>query len=534
MNIKSYNKIFFIILIVFLFQFGFDKFFVSASSNRLSGKILLQVERNGEAWYVNPVDDKRYYLGRPADAFNIMRELGLGISEKIYNSIVAKNYYAPSNLAGRILLRVEANGEAYYVNPDNNKLSYLGRPVDAFRVMRDQGLGISDKDLDKIDIEKDMEQENIDNSGNSEMVCQDECVPYYTGTCIDNNAHTCEDFDNDGCLEWGVRECADNQICAEVYDERATRAYCYTEVPCHDNNYSMAFILLEIDSDKAKSVEIERINRIKSDFAERFYGESDKLASMDTSYPVQVIEMKKNPSYSEVAQEFYKSNPDNFDFLTIYTTYDSSSGMGHAISQSNILGIHGPIEDGTKSDGSGRLLGISWMRNIDIDMLEWTDWEYIGSVNGVLHETLHQWGAGLDFIDSSGKRSKELRGGKGYIHWSNKLNIGYSAIGGREWIDNKDGTFTVAQSTHPTGHTVGIISKLDKYTMGLIPADELGQIEIFVPDNGQETAYPGDIIAGHMETITIDQIIAAEGRRACVDFDDIYWIMEAGLKYEWY
>src|SRR3989339_792651 len=48
---------------------------------RLSGKILLQVEQHGEAWYVNPDDGKRYFLGRPADAFQIMRTMGLGISD---------------------------------------------------------------------------------------------------------------------------------------------------------------------------------------------------------------------------------------------------------------------------------------------------------------------------------------------------------------------------------------------------------------------------------------------------------------------
>lgn len=45
------------------------------------GKILLQVENKGEAWYVNPEDGLRYFLGRPADAFRVMRDLGLGISE---------------------------------------------------------------------------------------------------------------------------------------------------------------------------------------------------------------------------------------------------------------------------------------------------------------------------------------------------------------------------------------------------------------------------------------------------------------------
>jgi predicted nucleic acid-binding Zn ribbon protein len=44
-------------------------------ANNQKGKILLQVEGNGEAWYVNPGDSKRYFLGRPADAFRVMRDV---------------------------------------------------------------------------------------------------------------------------------------------------------------------------------------------------------------------------------------------------------------------------------------------------------------------------------------------------------------------------------------------------------------------------------------------------------------------------
>ena len=49
----------------------------STIAQRLSGRILLDVRRDGRAWYVNPIDLRRYYLGRPADAFQIMRQLGL-------------------------------------------------------------------------------------------------------------------------------------------------------------------------------------------------------------------------------------------------------------------------------------------------------------------------------------------------------------------------------------------------------------------------------------------------------------------------
>jgi len=118
-------------------------------SKKISGKILLQVEKNGEGWYVSPKDNKKYYLGRPEDAFEIMRKLGLGISEKDFNSY---KEYAPRLLSGKILLRVEAKGEAYYIDHKDLKMHYLGRPADAFDVMRKLGLGITNDDIRKINI----------------------------------------------------------------------------------------------------------------------------------------------------------------------------------------------------------------------------------------------------------------------------------------------------------------------------------------------------------------------------------------------
>jgi len=119
-------------------------------SKRVNGKILLQVEKNGEGWYVYPDDKKKYYLGRPADAFNIMRNLGLGIKHSELANYLNSKF--PSRLSGKIMLDVEQNGEAYYINPNDLKGYYLNRPADAFRIMRELGLGITNSDIRKIDI----------------------------------------------------------------------------------------------------------------------------------------------------------------------------------------------------------------------------------------------------------------------------------------------------------------------------------------------------------------------------------------------
>ncbi len=122
------------------------------------GKILLQVEENGEAWYVSPENDQRYYLGSPDDAFALMREQGLGVTtadlEKIPEPSVdftlSTDFQLAQRLAGMILLQADAHGEAWYVNPDNLKRYYLGRPKDAFELMRELGLGITNENLRKI------------------------------------------------------------------------------------------------------------------------------------------------------------------------------------------------------------------------------------------------------------------------------------------------------------------------------------------------------------------------------------------------
>lgn len=143
-----------IIFIFLVFPFSTTKAAVLA--DKLAGRIVLSVEEQGEAWYVNPLDLRRYYLGRPADAFRVMRNLGLGINESQFQEIaqagmpVEGNLDLAKRLSGRIILQVEKNGEAWYVNPLDLKKYYLGRPEDAFQVMRNLGLGITRQNLAQI------------------------------------------------------------------------------------------------------------------------------------------------------------------------------------------------------------------------------------------------------------------------------------------------------------------------------------------------------------------------------------------------
>ncbi|MDD2680853.1 MAG: C39 family peptidase [Patescibacteria group bacterium] len=128
------------------------------------GRILLQVEANGEAWYLSPSDNQLYYLGRPADAFAIMKKLALGVK----HSLIIDNTIFPDRLSGRILLDVERNGEAYYIHPHNKHKYFLGRPADAFRIMRELGLGISNDNLSKL--KEEISNTSIINTDNKQEI----------------------------------------------------------------------------------------------------------------------------------------------------------------------------------------------------------------------------------------------------------------------------------------------------------------------------------------------------------------------------
>jgi hypothetical protein len=143
----------------------------STSSNlnfmeRVKGRILLQVEENGEAWYVRPSDSKRYYMKNGDVAYTMMRYFSLGITNadlakipsvsdttamKNSTSICTQNALA-NRLKGQILLQVEEHGEAWYIDPDKCRMIYMKDGATAYEMMRFLGLGITNADLNKIPV----------------------------------------------------------------------------------------------------------------------------------------------------------------------------------------------------------------------------------------------------------------------------------------------------------------------------------------------------------------------------------------------
>lgn len=153
----SFTRVFFSLLLLGLLVAP-GPVFATHFSSLIRGRILLDVEESGEAWYVYPPTMERYYMGRPTDAFTIMRELGLGITDRDLEGIPTSEMNTIGDLAlrnrlsGLVLLQVEQNGEAWYVYPEDVRRYFLGRPDDAFQIMGGLGLGISSANLAHIPI----------------------------------------------------------------------------------------------------------------------------------------------------------------------------------------------------------------------------------------------------------------------------------------------------------------------------------------------------------------------------------------------
>ncbi len=132
----------------------------------LSGKILLQVQQHGEAWYVRPETGTRYYMKDGPTAYGMMRTFGLGITDADLANIQSVDtvdelkasqsaclYGSSANATkGKILIQVQQHGEAWYVDVSKCRRIYMKDGDAAYTLMRYLGLGITDADLAKIGI----------------------------------------------------------------------------------------------------------------------------------------------------------------------------------------------------------------------------------------------------------------------------------------------------------------------------------------------------------------------------------------------
>ena len=190
-------------------------------TNQLRGRILIKSEDRGQAYYVNPGDGKKYFMGDGNSAYSILRNFSLGINNSDISRIPIGiddriNYIDTDNdnlpdileealgsdkynqdtdgdgyldgqevrngynlfndssiklpvdntlidrLRGRFLIQTEQSGQSWYINPDDGHRYYVPDGDSAFDLLRLQSLGVENADLDQIEDGELIEEENTE------------------------------------------------------------------------------------------------------------------------------------------------------------------------------------------------------------------------------------------------------------------------------------------------------------------------------------------------------------------------------------
>jgi Glucodextranase, domain B len=214
-----------------------------------------------------------------------------------------------------------------------------------------------------------------------------------------------------------------------------------------------------------------------------------------------------------VAQEYFKTHSDNVDFLVMLSTFDYA--MPDTVSQgfytpvkNDVAGISQVIFDHSSQFGSnGKLQGVINKGNVTSIVNNPLDPSFEGALNVLSHEIMHRWGAYVTYQKPDNSISSDLLG-KDDSHWSYLLDTSSSLMYGSAWLDNGDGTFT-ATSIRSS------YSYLDLYLMGMIDKTQVPPMLLINNPAIDKTQLPqaGATVSGTSTTVTIDNIIAAQGDR---------------------
>ncbi|MBL0164399.1 MAG: PD40 domain-containing protein [Xanthomonadales bacterium] len=213
-----------------------------------------------------------------------------------------------------------------------------------------------------------------------------------------------------------------------------------------------------------------------------------------------------------VAQRFYQDHPDDYDFLIVFTTFEFETAGAHAFYngiQNDTSGIGLPLYDNSTGFGSdGRLQGYIDMAALSRNSFVPQNPSFQFTLQVIAHELMHRWGSQLGFRDANGNPSADLIG-PDQVHWSYFLDTDASVMYGNDWNMRADGSF----------ESVAIrqrFSPLDLYSAGLYAASEVPPFNLIRGGTGSATDPPrlGAVSGGHLESISIDQVIAESGPRS--------------------
>lgn len=120
------------------------------------GRILLQADAHGEAWWVDPTTGQRTYMRDGRAWLQLAARKGLGINDAdlarlaIAGQTRRGDTRLTQRLKGRLLLAVQSHGAAYYVNPRDAIAYPLGDVTTASRRLGQLAVGVATRALAKL------------------------------------------------------------------------------------------------------------------------------------------------------------------------------------------------------------------------------------------------------------------------------------------------------------------------------------------------------------------------------------------------
>lgn len=117
------------------------------NSSLFKGRLLSEANGLGGLWYVFPGDFHRYYIGSPDDAYKIICNLALGVSNADFVKISSST---PERFKGMFIIKVEDVGRIYYLDPLSKSFVYVQNPKNAFYLLKNISSFIAPDDLKTI------------------------------------------------------------------------------------------------------------------------------------------------------------------------------------------------------------------------------------------------------------------------------------------------------------------------------------------------------------------------------------------------
>ena len=215
----------------------------------------------------------------------------------------------------------------------------------------------------------------------------------------------------------------------------------------------------------------------------------------------------------KVAQEYFKTHGDTMDFLVMVSTFDyaipdaDSEGFYTPV-KNDTLGINQNVFDNSAQYGSqNKLQGTIDIGNISELALNPYGELLNQTLTALGHEIMHRFGAYVRYKKTNNSLSMDLLG-QDNAHWSYLFDSQGSLMYGNGWQDNGDGSFTSTEKQNS-------YCPLDLYLMGMIPKEQVPPMLLINNPAIDATQFPflGATVNGTATTVTINDIIAAEGER---------------------